>query len=430
MPRPNLPNETGDPTGLRMAISPNGQHMVLIAGLNSGNKGVGFYSFASGQWVQVHEAQPGEEVPANSQLSYSFTGSHFAMALRSTITSEWRVLVFETATGNAVDQLTRTSPTLHETFMTDLAYWPLVSHFGVDEGVGQAFVGLQLVNSNGQQTSFPSFRWYHNPVPALVNAPVQPAAIPFSPFAGFDVLRTSGAVAFTGFDEAGGAPANNVVGNLVGTYAAANQLPVTVVNGAGYTLNSPQWLKNGAWVGYRVQNGVQQPHFAVTGAQVDNSVPLGPNIGSIAGTPDDGFLAINAVDWQLYYATSFNNIDAFAYQFGSTVFQSGGQPFNVVYTTPEGASFTLASIPTEPGLNVQPGGDGQVQAPQANCDAAPAPRLTVGGDARVTFTNGTPLNVRTAAAGEFLMQIQEGTFVDVVAGRSSAVAASNRGTRQ
>lgn len=412
MARPKLPNEIANPATLRMAISPNGQYMVLIATLNNGNLGVGFHSFATGQFIQTHEAKPNEILSPASKLEFSFTGSHFAMALRNTVSQEWRVIVFETATGHGIDQITRTSPTLPDTFITDPTWWPIITHFNVDEGIGQTFVGLQTVTNNPNQLSFPSFIWYHNPVPAVANAPIVPASLPFSPFAGHDVLGTTKAVVFAGFNEQQGVPSSNVVGNFIGTHAAANQLPVPIVNSTSYSVNSPQWLNNGAWIGYRIQNNVQQPHYAITSAQADTSLPLGPNIGSIHSTPD-GFIAVNALDWQLYHTTNLN-MDAFAYNFGNTVFQSNNLPFSVIYTTPEGAFFSLTDLPTVP--NVVLGGNGQIHAPVEPCGTAPAPRLTIGENARVTFTTGSDLNIRTATDGDYIMQIPEGTVVNVVNG--------------
>jgi hypothetical protein len=414
--RPKLANEADNPFPLRMTISPNGQHMVVIAQLNNGNLGVGFYDFVAGQFVQAHETQPNEVLTPSSQLVYSFTGSHFAMSLRNVQTQEWRILVFETATGNAVDQLMRTSQNLPDTFIIDPTWYPSLRHFSVDEGIGQSYIGLQLVNDDPTRTMYPSFNWYHNPVPAIANNPIVPASLPYSPFAGHDVLRTTKAVAFTGFNEQLGAPANNLIGNFVGTQMAINQLPTAVVNGAGYTMNSPQWLKNGEWIGYRTQNGVNQPFYSVTSAQSDTSLPLGPNIGSIHSTPD-GLVAVNALDWQLYHLTD-TNIDAFAYQFGNMVFQSNNQPFSVIYSTEEGSQFTLPSLPTTPELNVAVAGNGQIQAPEQTCGTAPEPRLTVGEMARVTYTDGTDLNIRNAPSGDYLMQIAEGTVVNVVSGPS------------
>jgi hypothetical protein len=415
--RPHLANEAANPAVLRMRISPNGQHMVLIASLNNGNLGVGFYDFVSGQFVQAHEAQPNEVLPSYSQLAFSFTGSHFAMALRNMATLEWRIIVFETATGNAVDQLTRTSPILPDTFITDPSFYPLISHFNVDEGIGQSFVGIQLVTDNPTMTSFPSFNWYHNPVPAVANAPVVPASLPYSPFAGHDIRRTSKAVVFTGFTE-GQTPTSNAIGNNISTQLAINLLPTPLVNSGSTIFNSPQWLKNGEWIGYRIQDNVHQPHYAITSAQSDTSVPLGPNIGAIHSTPD-GLVAVNALDWQLYHLTD-TNIEAFAYQFSSTIFSSNGQPFSVIYTTPEGSPFTLTSIPTDAQVNVPLGGNGEVQAPEQTCGTAPTPRLTVGNTARVAFTDGTDLNIRTAPAGDYIMQIVEGTVVNVIGGPTCA----------
>ncbi len=414
--RPKLANEVENPATLRMTISPNGQHMVLIVSLNNGNLGIGFYDFIAGQFVQVHEAQPNEILTPSSQLVFSFTGSHFAMSLRNMQSQEWRIIVFETATGNAVDQLMRTSQNLPDTFITDPTWYPSLRYFSVDEGIGQAFIGLQLVTNDPTRTMYPSFNWYHNPVPAIANNAIVPASLPFSPFAGHDILRTTKAVTFTGFNEELGAPSNNLVGNTISTQIAINLLPATLVNGAGYTVNSPQWLKNGEWIGYRVQNGVNQPFYAITSAQSDTSLPLGPNIGGIHSTPD-GLVAVNAIDWQLYHLTD-TNIDAFAYQFGNTVFDAAGQPFSVIYTTEEGSQFTLNSLPTTPELNVAVAGNGQIQAPEQTCGAAPTPRLAIGENARVTFTTGTDLNIRTAPSGDYIMQISEGTVVNVVSGPS------------
>lgn len=415
MSRPKLANEAQNPAVLRMEISPNGLHMVMFVSLNNGNLGIGFYDFLAGQFVQSHEAQPNETLVDFSQNTFTFSGGHFVTALRNNVSGEWRVIVFESATGNAVDVLTRTSPILPDTFITHTDYHPVVASFGLDEGIGRNYIMLQTVNNDPTQTMFPSFKWYHNPVPAIADAPVVPAALPYSPFAGHDRLITNGAVVLTDFTNA---PATNMIGNVISTLASPAQLPQPIVSRGAFTLNSPQWLNSGAWIGYRVQDQVHQPHYAVTSAQSDTSVPVGPNIGAIHSTPD-GFIAVNALDWQLYHATNLN-FDAFAYSFGSTVFQSNGQPFNVIYTTPEGALFALSSIPTEAKLNVELGGNGGIQAPEQTCGTAPAPRLTLNDQARVTFNDGTDLNIRTAPAGDYIMQIPEGTVVNVVSGPSCA----------
>jgi len=416
--RPKLANEADNPAILRIKISPNGQHMVIVASLNNGNLGIGFYDFVAGQFVQAHEAQPNETLPSYSQMPFSFSGGHFAMVLRNNMTGDWRILVFETATGNAVDVLTRTSPILPTKFPTITDYYPVLASFNIDEGMGQNVITIQMVNFDPTQPTFPSFKWYHNPVPAVANAPVVPAAMPFSPFAGHDTLRTTKATVQTEFNNNQNTPTNNMIGNVISTQYAVNQLPQAIVQSGSYTLNSPQWLNSGAWIGYRVQNNVQQPHYAVTSAQADTSLPLGPNIGAIHSTPD-GFVAVNSLDWQLYHATNIN-FDAFAYQFGNMVFQSNGLPFSVIYTTPEGTPFTLSSIPTEAKLNVEVAGNGGIQAPEQTCGGAPAPRLTVNQQARVTFTNGASLNIRTAPAGDYIMNIAEGTVVNVIGGPSCA----------
>ena len=55
---------------------------------------------------------------------------------------------------------------------------------------------------------------------------------------------------------------------------------------------------------------------------------------------------------------------------------------------------------------------------QGECGSAPAPRLTAGDEGMVTFTDGRPLNVRTAAGlgGALAGQLPEGTVFAVVEG--------------
>lgn len=412
VPRPTMINEAGDLTQKRLFISPNGRYLVTVSPLNSGNLGLGFYDFSTGQFVQTHEALPNESLSLVPSADFTMTSSHFSLVLRNDLSGDWRILVFETATGSAIAQLTRTDPVLPQNFMTDTAWWPAIAAFNIDEGMGTYVIQLQLVTDPlAMVTAFPSFRWYPDPPPAVANAPVVADALPFSPIAGFDVFKTTGQVVFTGFDDKNGTPTSPAIGNQIAIQSAPNQLPVPLVANAAFTLNGAQWLHGGQWVGYRVQDGVFQPHFSVASVDGSMDVPLGPNIGEIHSTPD-GFVGVDATSWQLYHATDLN-MDAFSAFFGNVVFQAN-QPFAVVYTQPEGATFTLTTIVESPLV-----GDLDLQAPDAaSCPGAPATRLTVGETARVTFTDGTPLNIRNAPSGGQVMQIPEGTVATVIDGPS------------
>ncbi|NDJ75317.1 MAG: SH3 domain-containing protein, partial [Chloroflexi bacterium] len=69
-----------------------------------------------------------------------------------------------------------------------------------------------------------------------------------------------------------------------------------------------------------------------------------------------------------------------------------------------------------PGVNAAVGDAVQAPDQPVSCPGALAPRLTVGEQARVTFTDGQPLNVRNSPAGQVVTQIQEGTVMTVAGG--------------
>ena len=413
IPRPAMLDEAGELIQKRLFISPNGRYLVIVSPLTSGNLGLGFYDFSTGQFVQTHEAQPNESLSLVPSADFTMTSSHFSIVLRNDVSSEWRILVFETATGNAVAQLIRTDPTLPANFITDTAWWPAIASFNIDEGMGTYVIQLQLVTDpQTMVTAFPSFKWYPDPPPLVADAPVVADALPFSPIAGFDVFKTTGQIVFTGFDG-NGVPSSPAIGNMIAMQSSSDQLPVPLIANGAFTLNAAQWLHGGEWVGYRVQDGVFQPHFSVATADGSQDVPLGPNIGGIHSTPD-GFLGVDASNWQLYHATDLT-MDGFSAFFGNTVFQAG-QPFGIIYTQPEGATFTLTTIVESPLV-----GDLGLQAPNTpSCPGAPATRLTVGQTARVTFTDGAPLNVRNAPSGDSIVQIPEGTGMTIIEGPSCA----------
>jgi len=403
--RPTLANEAQDhdhPT--RLWIAPDGRTLVTAAPLNNGRHGIGFYDLASGQWVQTHETQA-DEVVVNSG-DFTTTSSHFATVLRNQVSGDWRVLVFETATGSAVAQLYRTDPTIPDAiYNDDPAWYPLIASFAIDEGFGTPSLRMQMRSvSEDPQTyagGVPSFRWYPMPPPALANAPVVADVLNHSPLPGIDVFETTGQTVQALADPQV-MPATAYIGRQIVLLESGQQTPL--VTDMDFSLSHPRWLRGGDWIGYRVQSDdVFAAHLAITTPQGGDGLPLGPNIGEIYATPD-GFLAIDTDTFRLYHATDLN-IEAFAANFGATLFQPA-VPFSIIYTTPEGASFGLTTL-----ANTVTLGGMDVAAPAVTCPGAPTPRLTPGGMAMVAFTDGAPLNLRNAPAGEQVGQLPEGTIV-------------------
>ncbi|HYO88782.1 MAG TPA: hypothetical protein VER79_09040 [Candidatus Limnocylindrales bacterium] len=403
--RPHLVNESDDKAPTDLWISPDGRTLVIATPVEGGRDGIGFYDLASGQWVNTHETQPGERVVSTG--AFTPTSSHFAMVVRNLDTGDWRVLAFDTQTGNAVAQLNRGDASIPDTVYDDPAWYPLIASFGIDEGLATLSMRLQQVSvSTDPQTyvgGVPSFRWYPLPPPALSNTPVVPDTLGFSPWPGIDVDPLTGQTVTAATDPQFAAPTAYIGRRIL---LLGQGQPVTLLTSNAYTLSHPRWLRGTEWIGYRVQNdGVFPPHFAVTTQQGGDGVPLGPNIDELYDTPD-GFLAIDTDEYRLLHATDLN-IEGFAANFGSVLFQPG-VPFSIIYTTPMGAVFGLSSV-ADP---IAPGGL-ELALPVEACPDAPVARLVAGGSGRVSFTNGQPLNVRTAPEGQLITQLPEGTVFTV-----------------
>ncbi len=409
--RPKLANEVDDLAQVQLYISPNGRTLVVIAPLTNGRWGLGFFDFASGQWGQTHQTQP-DEVPVG-RSDYTTTSTHFATVLRNEVSGDWRVLAFDVSTGSAVGVLSRTDAIIPDTVYDDTNWYPLIAAFTIDEGFGTPSLRLQQRSTSEEVITYiggvPSFRWYPTPPPALANAPVVADTLGRSPLPGIDVFKTTGQTLW-GASGPQGAPPSPYIGNQILLQQGVDQQGIVLVQDDGYTLNDPMWLNGGDWYGYRIQNGVFQPHYAISTLEGGEGLPLGPNIGAINDVPD-GFLGVDATEWRLYHATDLS-FEGFSAVFGNTVFDTDS-PFSVIYTTPEGATFTLDNLAdslTLGGLDVAAPDVGTIP----DCPGAPAPRLTPGSTARVSFTNGAPLNLRNAPNGERVGQLPEGTVFAVM----------------
>jgi hypothetical protein len=224
----------------------------------------------------------------------------------------------------------------------------------------------------------------------------------YSPLPGLDVDKFTGQTVVAATNPQFAAPSAFVGSQIV---LLQNGQTTPLVTDDAYTLSYPRWLRSGSWIGYRINDGVFAPHLAVTTPQAGDGLPLGPNIGEIYDTPD-GFLAIDTQGFRLLHATDLN-FEGFAADFGATLFEPG-VPFSIIYTTPAGTVFGLTSA-ADP---ITPGGL-EIAQPVGDCPGAPPPRLTPGSTARVSFSNGQPLNLRDLPEGQRVGQIPEGTVFAV-----------------
>ncbi len=398
--RPKLPNEIpGSP--VQLGISPDGRYLVIAAALsNPAVEGLGIYDLQAGQFVQTHNAQPNETIHLGPQSSFSPFSGKIAVGFKSGDYNNpaWRVILFDLATGNALNVLDHTHPSIPGNQLMI----PSVREFGLDEGLGEEVVHFQLIPyGTGGALEYPAYAWMPDPAP--IN---QAIAVQESPYirVDSDINFLSRAEVYTYSDPnypqlgpLGPAPNHNAI------RANSNLIWVD-----GSVWNSrAHWAANSQWVLFFADNGQGVSGWSVILAngtpQLNQRKMLPQGVSAVAGTPDGYvYLANNT----LFYTNSFDNTT------GAALMQSDpGQEARIVYVTPAGVQFKLTAL----GDGTIVANPGNVAAPQT-CPGAPSPRLTVGQSARVTYTDGVALNLRNAPGGSLVTQLPEGTVVSVING--------------
>jgi hypothetical protein len=411
--RPKLEGQASQ-AQTRLHISPDGRYLVVISPLINGREAIGFYNFQTGQFVQVHESQPNEVFLPAGNMPFSDYSAHFVVPLRNQITGEWRMILFETATGNVLDVLSRTDANMPQGFNTDTNWWPQVINLNLDEALNTVEARFQFVTQTIQMPlTFQAFNWR---VPPVQNTDtVVPFTFGWSPLAGYDINPTTGEILSAVWDAQNSPAPHTGASNRIHYQASADSIVENVVSEMGGSASLPRWLNNGNWIGYYGTNGAFALHWTVMTRDGSTSLPISPDIISIYHTPD-GFLSKSSAAWRLDHTTTLA-LEGFAEPVGNTIYQPGSA-FAVVYTTPAATAFALPSV-AEPFVPLTGPGDIAAAPTGALVECppfAPPPRLTVGQQARVTFTDGTNLNVRVQPAGNLLTQIAEGSIVNVFGG--------------
>ncbi|MEO0562676.1 MAG: hypothetical protein AAF125_11205 [Chloroflexota bacterium] len=394
IPRPQLPGEVGSD----LYISPNGRWMMLTALLQDQSQAVGLYDLQTGEWLQVHMAQPGESIIAAERNPFSRNSAYAAIGLHSD--TGWRVINFETATGNAIGQFSNTHLGIAPDFIP-LQAVPRVMLYSLDEGTVQWQVHVRFVTQgpNASTTAQPSLVW--SPQQDVVSAgSFEPMLLDA------DILPIQNQVLYSVRDE--NVPTQTrIFGQTLGFNGEL------VYEQGGAFIVQPRWVAGGQFVAYRVTQGAQVPMWYMGGYGANNLTPFAPDYDELLGTVD-GFVLVDYEGGEVKFSNTLA-FDAFTPTIGNVIYTTDTSNFRVAYITPMGTQFTLPSIATPGGTPAIDVAD-NIAAPSPSCGTAPAPRLTVGNEARVTFTDGTPLNIRTTASGDYLMQITEGTVVNVVDG--------------
>ncbi|MBZ0304324.1 MAG: SH3 domain-containing protein [Anaerolineae bacterium] len=410
MARPKLPGETAD-SHPAVQFSRSGRYLLVTAALETQLRGLGIYDLQTGQLVQLHQAAPGEEINLGRVHTSSLDSQRMAVGMAHTdpATPSWRVLVFDLPTGNAIQQITSA-----ELNLSGLAAYrmPVVAYYDVDEGLGQEIVHFQLLPINaGLGPTVDTYAWN-----------IDNGTVTLSPYdhVDADIQYLSGEMALADNDPSYDAlqpppPMLGITYNAIGRGYGADNLTTVWADPTRY-LFSPHWAAGGQWLLYFAQGEPYADNWNVVQANSNPAqnqmMPLGPNVKSVWGTPD-GYLALTDAG-SLLFMNQFE-VEAFAANFGVSVFENpSAQDVRVVYVSDSGA-FALTNL-VEPGTVIVQG-PGDVAAPQVtSCPGAPKPRLEIGRSARVAFTSGQPLRVRSAPGGNVVTQIPEGTVFAVLAG--------------
>lgn len=445
--RPTLPNEA-DGGAYDLHVSPDGRYLVVVALLNGGGGGVGFYDLEAGQFMMTHQAAPSEFIVPSEHYPITRTSDRFVMSLHTPSTGAWRLIDFDLTTGHSSTVVNSSDPIVPQAFQNVADWQPQVAAYVTDEAINANYAMVRLVPpANAQYTgAIQAFNWYPTGMGANLPPTITTSDLPDLRPSGFDISLMTGWFLRSWHNTNQNPTITPLSATTVTAGVVNNPGPVSgIMSAPNDNPSNPRWLNGIQWVGVYVNRQPHQPHWGVKlTSNADSFTPLGPNITDLRGTPD-GFLGVDNSTGRIYHSTTIP-AEGFAASFGQTVFQTTPNSlYEIVYVTPVSTQFTLASlggvdaptvvVDTPNGVQApqDDGGDPVVQGGEdidANeeaispepiaCAEAPAPRLGAGMDARVAYTNGVALNVRNAPAGDKITQLPEGTTFDVLDGPQCA----------
>ena len=410
IPRPTLPNEA---QYLDMRIAPNGQQMVMLSKLTNDNEAIGIYDFATGVFLQIHQANVGEHINLGGEHIFSANSQYLAVGLFSGdfANPAWRVILIESQTGNATAFIDNTHPDAPEVQLSA----PAVQYL---DGM---YVHFQLIpQSVGGWHTWPAYAWQ-----AFGFDPATPA-ISESPYShvGVQILPLTGQALMSFTDE--NYAVAPLVGqgtnfNAIGKGVLANDPTLTTVHADGTRYHhDARWAKGGEWILFLSSDSLDNRYWNIVladGTAGNNShMPFDPQFTHTYGT-SDGYLVINST-FGLFYSNGFMPNTAL------NIAQLTPQA-KVVYVTPIGVNFMLAQVANGNGqalavtptnaVIVTPAPIIQTPAPVANCSTAPAQRVGIGTQARVVPSMGG-LNLRSNPNSTIVATLSGGDTFNVIGG--------------
>jgi len=437
--RPELPNEAV-PSDVQLAISPNGRYLVQNVLLANDSYAIGIYDIRDGVQRTI-AAGIGETASMGFGTSLIFSPDSDEVAVSfATLdqnNNQWRVAVIDLATGTITREINAAglapilisgdSELTNAINGTSGIFFPQVAYMDDNGGIH----ARMILWFAGGALSYPAFVWF--PEDNVAN---------ISPYGrvGIDILRGSGDALYTFNDPnlpaleaevmfppentlARGVPANTVLQQQV-LFSRANS-----------SLGRARWAAGGDYALFRITDNVLSSQWAMidTGGTGIPFTLLPANYTDVISIAD-GFLALTEIgEGGADIILHTDNIP------GPTVFTAPPQngDTRLLWALPANTTFgidsisvgDLVSLPPESvylgsGLTIPDAGE--PAAPVVDgpvlCDGTPSSRITVGERARVTVTDGAPLNVRTGpGTGNAIVDVlAEGTEFNVVGGPECA----------
>ncbi len=419
--RPQLPSEAVN-ANPQMRFSRDGRYMLLVAELNNGLNGIGIYDIQAGQFTQTHQAQTNEIIYLGRDYTSNLSATQMAVGFASSDFEDntWRIIVFDLASGAAVNVLSRESSSWEMDIPPSI---PVVTYFDVDESIGQEVIHFEMIPKLQTPTEIvPAFKWY----PALS----APADMGLSSYIFLDadinyltgeIVRAYADANFPSLPAPESGLNYNAIGRAVPTL---EDIPPTSiwVDTQRYLYN-PIWANSTEWVTFfseSTEEGVIAGWQVVPRDGLLNEkilTPLPANVREVFGTPD-GLLTID-IENRVSHITDLSLVE------GTLLFQAtDSQLAQIVFVVKDAGSFLLNSVgepsslspvlPT-PVLQATVSADAMIDS-EVFCEGTLASILSIGSTAQVANTDGIPLRMREVPGGAVVTEITEGTTFTVLDG--------------
>ncbi len=390
VPRPRLPDERPGTTP-KLSFSRDGRFLVVAAALNSGASGLGFYEMETGQFVQIHQLNVGEDIylgfgydnAAISGSPYIFdpTNRLVAVGLMTTDFSNptWRVIIFDLVTGDALYQLDNQSPLMAAYASTNIVF-PRIVYFGID------VVHVQLIRFGADADErYPAFAWHPN-ANFVEDSPFE--------FTNIDLLPAdlSSTFAYRTAAEGGAFASNNAIG--VGDPGT----PQVLVSDDGLGYAAPRWAAGGEIVLFQATDASGNQFWGGVTVQSGGRFVFDSTVQAIYGTPQ-GYLTRNEDDEIAVHRIAASDSS-------QTIWQPvEDTTIHLIWASVPDVTFAPTQIYIP--LNLT----GIV-----HCPGTPASVVALGMRAQVETSGGAGLRLRTAAGGELLATMPVGTEFRIIGG--------------